>query len=568
MSTLRVAALSGAFMLFFGEVFGAPYVDPAVVGKVQKDSTARVIIDVRTPATGGHASAQATILQVLGDTEQKPTVLNSSAFAARVDHVGLKKLAESDHIVGVYIDKPAFPTIRDTAQITAAVLQWQAGHDGKDAVIAILDTGIDSDHPFLKPKIVEQACFSLHDPGRKIKSLCPKGFFAGESEVDLGDKAATGCALKDSMCAHGSHVAGIAAGVDLADPDAKDSRLAGIARGAGIFPIQVFSSIDDPSECAYGATHCVGAYTSAQIRALEYIRSKVLNRKATDQGPNIVAVNMSLGSGKYPVACDRESPLTRYIKSLLDEGVPTFVAAGNDGFFDGISMPACVSYAVAVGALDKPAVPGGALQYASYSNRFGDQLISLLAIGTNVRSSVPGGGYASMRGTSMATPVVAGAYAILKGAFPAASADEIIAAMKSTGQPILDPYTRKTRPAVNVDRAYRMLAGTPLPSNDQAVVVAGALAETPADPLGAMRFIIELPEAKGSESVTNIQSSSGVLAQTLNVEWVKASKLTGEMVSISVPSPVNRDALGAQLKKILGTDINIFVDRPAQPLGR
>src|SRR5690348_9922991 len=87
-------------------------------------------------------------------------------------------------------------------------------------VVAVLDSGVDRNHPFLAGKVVEEACFSKTEPGTS-ETLCPGGI-----DQQFGFGAAVPCTLTN--CFHGTHVAGIIAGND---PSAA-APIAGVARGA------------------------------------------------------------------------------------------------------------------------------------------------------------------------------------------------------------------------------------------------------------------------------------------------------------------------------------------------
>ena len=127
--------------------------------------------------------------------------------------------------------------------------------------------------------------------------------------------------------------------------------------------------------------------------------------------------------------------------------------------WDGVSFPGCISSAITIGAIQKPATPGEQLKLADFSNRFEDKLVDLVTFGVAINSSVPGGQFSSFNGTSMATPHAAGAYAVLAQAFPNASVDDIERAMKETGVGVNEPFSGKKLPAIKLAEAYNRLGG-------------------------------------------------------------------------------------------------------------
>jgi subtilisin len=325
----------------------------------------------------------------------------------------LDELARDADVVRVMDDAILFPVLGYNVPIVEGDQVWASGYDGTGTTIAVLDTGVDATHPLLAGKVVEQACYSSTVPGIS-ETLCPSG-----SDAQTGPGSAVPCSATLTGCLHGTHVAGIAAGGDT-DPAAPSP---GVAKGASLMAVQVFTKVIDPDSCG-GAAPCIGAFSSDIVAGLE--RVYTLARSGSH---NIAAVNMSLGGSLFQAPCDDE-PYKPLIDSLRAIGIATVVAAGNSGFPVGLSTPACVSSAVSVGATDQD----DAVAYFSNVASF----LSLLAPGNEIASSVPGGGYEALSGTSMAAPHVAGAWGILKQAAPTASVSTILNALQDTGLPVTD----------------------------------------------------------------------------------------------------------------------------------
>ena len=325
----------------------------------------------------------------------------------------LDELARDADVVRVMDDAILFPVLGYNVPIVEGDQVWASGYDGTGTTIAVLDTGVDATHPLLAGKVVEQACYSSTVPGIS-ETLCPSG-----SNAQTGPGSAVPCSATLTGCLHGTHVAGIAAGGDT-DPAAPSP---GVAKGASLMAVQVFTKVIDPDSCG-GAAPCIGAFSSDIVAGLE--RVYTLARSGSH---NIAAVNMSLGGSLFQAPCDDE-PYKPLIDNLRAIGIATVVAAGNSGFPFGLSTPACVSSAVSVGATDQD----DAVAYFSNVASF----LSLLAPGNEIASSVPGGGYEALSGTSMAAPHVAGAWGILKQAAPTASVSTILNALQDTGLPVTD----------------------------------------------------------------------------------------------------------------------------------
>jgi Subtilase family/Domain of unknown function DUF11 len=172
----------------------------------------------------------------------------------------------------------------------------------------------------------------------------------------------------------------------------------------------------------------VRSFFSDQISALNYVNTTLVPLW------DIAATNMSLGGGQNNVACDGDA-LKAPIDALLANGVATVIASGNDNWTDTISVPGCISTAVTVGA-----VTDADVVIFNMGN-----LVDILAPGQFVDSSVPDDTFGSKSGTSMATPHVTGAFAVIRSIVGTSmSVADILTLLQNTGELITD-----TRPANN-----------------------------------------------------------------------------------------------------------------------
>lgn len=246
-----------------------------------------------------------------------------------------------------------------------------------DVDIAIVDTGIDRYHEDLH--VVGGTDCSGGSP---FKKSCSDGTFADGH-------------------GHGTHVAGTAAALDNA------IGVVGVAPGARLWGVKVLS--DSGS-----------GYTSWIIAGIEWVVAK------SGTADHIEVLNMSLGgsgvSESYRTAID----------DAVAKQVTVVVAAGNSSADASNYSPAYVPSAITVSALaDSDGLAGGGMwdptacrtdqedTFADFSN-FGNSTngdpIDLIAPGVCILSTVPGNGYATYSGTSMSSPHVAGAAALLRSA--------------------------------------------------------------------------------------------------------------------------------------------------------
>ena len=339
------------------------------------------------------------------------------ALAMELDRGGLAELRASGLAARVQLDEVDRAELSESVPLVNADDVWALGYDGDGESVAVLDTGVDRTHTFLSGRVVGEACFSVYGD-------CPNGM-----TEQYGTGAAAPCDYH-AACEHGTHVAGIAAGDDR-------PTLAGVAPGADVVAVQVFSNY-------LGAP---ASFTSDQLKALEYVYS-------VRDTYSIASVNMSLGGDPtHKHACD-DDVRKLAIDNLLGAGIVTVIAAGNDSQDDYVSAPGCISTAVTVASSTKSDI------LSDFSNA--GPMVDVIAPGSSIYSSIPGG-WAIYSGTSMATPHVAGAWALLKQAYPDAAVDDILAAVKYS--PVTVSAAGRDLPRLDVADALTRLSD-PWPAND------------------------------------------------------------------------------------------------------
>ncbi|MDE2755294.1 MAG: S8 family serine peptidase, partial [Acidobacteriota bacterium] len=291
--------------------------------------------------------------------------------------------------------------------------------------IAVLDSGVDATHPFLAGKVVSEACYSGSADGT---SLCPGG--AGESVLP-GSGAP--CPPNLSDCFHGTAVAGVAAG--------HGTEFSGVARDARIIAIQVFSQCGED---------CIDSANSDWLAGVE----RVLELGASFE---VAAVNMSFSSSvSEPDNCDTNFPAVKAaMDNLRAAGIAPVAASGNEGSSRRINFPGCISGVISVGSVNQFGDDPTPDQVSRFSNS--SPALDLLAPGSGIDTSVPGGGFDRFSGTSMAAPHVSGAWALLRSKAPTASLADLLSVLTQTGVPVADSRNNLIRPRIQVDAALDAL---------------------------------------------------------------------------------------------------------------
>lgn len=228
---------------------------------------------------------------------------------------------------------------------------WEQGEKGKDVVIAVCDTGIDTKHPDLKDNIIGGRNFTAEGWGH-------------DQFEDLNG--------------HGTHVAGTISA---------NGKIKGVAPESKILACKVLDR------------HGSGNYWGI----IEGIRYATQWKGA--KGERVRIINLSLGGGY------NDKKLEQAILDACSKGIVVVVASGNESTDTGInesfetSYPALYNECITVGACDENR------KIAYFSNEH--LQVDVTGAGVDVLSTYPSQTYARLSGTSMATPHISGIIALL-----------------------------------------------------------------------------------------------------------------------------------------------------------
>ena len=451
MTGLRLIALCFVLGLsttaaFAGDLKAMPDA-PALFEKAQNLGSVRVILKLDTEfVVEGSLSGSAAVAnqrsQINRVQSDIASTLNASQLGSlkrfetvpyiglELDRAGLEDLLNNPLVIGVEEDGLSRATLLQSVPFINGDDVINSGSNGSGWTVAILDTGVRKTHVDLDSgKVVSEACYSSTVGSLNSFTVCPSG---GQSQTSSG--AGVNCGTAIDGCNHGTHVAGIAAGT-----------YGGVAPGANLMAVQVFSRFTSSTQCGAGSTPCVLSYSTDQMLGLE----RVLSVHNASNGISIASANMSLGGLLSDRTCDT-NPLKRVIDNLRSAGIATVIASGNNGSNGSVSEPGCISSAITVGStLDS------SNNISSFSNHA--NMIDMLAPGSNITSSVAKSNSAreTYDGTSMATPHIAGAFAVFRQLKPDATVALIETAMESTGINL----TRSgiSKPRINMLAAARAL---------------------------------------------------------------------------------------------------------------
>jgi subtilisin family serine protease len=349
-------------------------------------------------------------------------------LALHMDAAGLEYLASRQDVVEIIEDSIEDIDLATSTVNVGATNAWADGYTGAGFAVATIDTGVAAAHAFFGGRVVAEACFSTTS-GTSL-STCPNG-----ANTQTGAGAATPPPSNVSGFDHGTHVAGITAGASQA--------FSGVAPGASVIAVNVFSRYNNQSDCGQNPAPCVRAFNSDVMAGLEYVYS-LRNQY------QIASANMSLGGGRFYAPCpgDSRELIAQNLKAV---GIATVSSSGNAGYTDSEGAPSCAPSIISVGSTQN--VPRGSTteSISTFSNSVG--FMDFWAPGAAIRSSVPNGGFANLQGTSMSSPHLAGAYAVFRSAHPDMSVDQITGFMKAAGRMLTDTRNSVRLPRLQLEDA-------------------------------------------------------------------------------------------------------------------
>lgn len=303
------------------------------------------------------------------------TYNNFNLVAAQVKESDIDSIKKDPNVVAVEKAGKLKIFLNDSIPIINADDVWlekinNTNINGNLMSVCVIDTGIDDTHTSFNDRVVEEYCYctaSNYGSG----GCCPNN---GPEYNDANDDHG-----------HGTHVAGIVAA---------DGGVMGVSMASNIIAIKIADNTgtaEDPD----------------LVKAIDWCIDNSTKY-------NISVISLSMGGGNYNTYCDYDAGLLGIkmaIDAALSKNISFVAATGNNGFTSMIAAPACLYNATRVGATTKSDIIAG------YSNRGSNFSDILLAPGSDITSTLRGGGYGAMSGTSMATPHVSGAFALLVQAY-------------------------------------------------------------------------------------------------------------------------------------------------------
>jgi Subtilase family len=383
-SLAKLFAAVALFLIPFGSAFAQTQSYPYRPGEVLIKFLPGTSAAEQSAILGDLGATRLANLRQIGATQERISRLSVDEAIARYRGDRRVQYIEPNYVVHAFVtpNDPLFGQLwgmHNTGQTGGVVgadihatQAWDVSTGSSNVLVAIIDTGVDYTHPDLAGNIFTNTAEipgnGIDDDGNGFVDDVHGWDFVNHDNDPMDDFG------------HGTHVSGTVAAIGN-----NALGVVGVSWSAKILPLKFLDASGSGS-------------TADAISAIQY---------ATMMGVRIMS--NSWGGGGYSQA------LHDAIQAAGDAGIVFVAAAGNSSSNNDVSPAYPASYdlpnIVSVAASD----PNDNLAY--FSN-FGATTVDLAAPGTDILSTFPGGGYQYESGTSMATPHVSGALALIMGHFP------------------------------------------------------------------------------------------------------------------------------------------------------
>lgn len=441
----------------------------------------------------------------------KPDAIIRIADWAEIKALNWNAPAELEAMTVSYASAPSPNGTEPGLRAIKAPFMWKKGYTGYGRKAMIIDTGQDGDHPALSAN-----------------------FWGNNVPVN---QAWHGSTIPEDCGDHGTHVAGIIAGLDR-----KTNDTIGVAFNAHWIGAPMQFSIGAESGCQRAFTQTV----YSNYNSFQWALNPDGNVQTTIDMPDVI--NCSWKSGNFGCGISQAINLLNACEAA---GIAVVFAQGNDGpgagtVESGGAMNMDLVNTFSIGAVNGAIASFPIADFSSRgpttcNNATGSLQIKpeVSAPGVNVRSSFNGGVYQSIDGTSMAAPHVAGAIVLLKEAFPALSGTAIKLALYYTADDLGQPGEDNTygNGMINLEKAFNYLVdagnvpATPVAYQHEALLID---LETKAVCVGPVNSGITVENA-GTENITSLKIAYQIAGGSLQTfDWTGII-LPDNVVQIDLP---------------------------------
>ena len=448
-------------------------------------------------------AVRSTATQALGEVMDRVSVEDLAVgqvsrlrptFSARVSRAGLERLLESPRVRFVEEDEVwHVHTLQGRALIGADAL-YDLGFSGAGGSVAVIDTGVDYNHPALGGGPI---------PNGKV-------VYGKDTAANDGDPM--------DCDGHGTAVASIAAGAGWT----LLSYAGGVAPGAGILAYKASSDAD-----------CGSFFASDVVEAID---DAVLVRDLHA----VVAINISIGGAATEGPCDRTNiAYAAAIDDAVEAGITVVVSSGNEAMKTMLASPGCVSSALSVASVyDDASATAQSVSYCGnedcteilctdhrrpaktvtcYSNT--NRYLDLFAPSERVYAAALEQTITSFGGTSGAAPYVAGAVALLLEALPGLTPEQLRLLLAVTGEPVTDAASGVTRPLLDLETAHRrgmdgigVEGRLPIPDGSAVPVVSTAVVSA-AGEVRSVRVVVKIVHGNPPQLRVTLASPDGAVVR-------------------------------------------------------